>query len=222
MNLSGSPLDYLLVFIGGITLSFTPCVYPLIPVTAGYIGIHGKGSHLRGFLLSFTYVSGLACTYAVLGLVAALTGKLFGRISGHPLTLLVVGAVFVLFGFSMFDVFAAYFPTIGRLAHVRQKGFHGAFVLGAVSGLIASPCVAPALGAILIYIGTSQNMLNGAGLLVTFAYGMGLTLILAGTFSTVLLHFPRSGKWMVFVERFCATVLIALGVYFIVAAIRRF
>ena len=222
MNLSGSPLDYLMVFLGGVTLSFTPCVYPLIPVTAGYIGIHGKGSHLKGFLLSFIYVTGLACTYAVLGLVASLTGMLFGRVAGHPVTSLVVGIVYIIFGLSMFDVFTAYFPTIGKLSHVRQKGYPGAFLLGVVSGLVASPCVAPALAAILLYIGTTQNIIAGVGLLVVFAYGMGLTLILAGTFSTVLLHFPKSGKWMLFVERFCALVLMGLGAYFVITAIRRF
>jgi thiol:disulfide interchange protein DsbD len=93
--------------------------------------------------------------------------------------------------------------------------------LGLTSGLIVSPCVTPALGAILVFITTKKNIFYGITLLMTFAYGMGLTLILVGTFSTIILHFPKSGKWLVHVERICAIILIGVGVYFIYNAIRR-
>ncbi|HOW42230.1 MAG TPA: cytochrome c biogenesis protein CcdA [Candidatus Omnitrophota bacterium] len=221
MHLSGNPLDYLIVFLGGITLSFTPCVYPLIPVTTGYIGLNAGGSKLKAFSLSFVYVSGIAVTYAALGLLASLTGKLFGRISAHPATLIVVGAVFVLFGLSMLDVFAVYFPAVSRLEKIKGHGYHSIFLLGLFSGLIASPCVAPALGAILVFIATTRNVVYGTSLLLVFGYGMGLLLILAGTFSTVLLHLPRSGKWMVYVERVCAAVLMGTGAFFIITGIGR-
>lgn len=222
MLLSGSPWDFALVFAGGVALSFTPCVYPLIPVTTGFIGVTAGGSKLKGFLLSFTYVSGICVTYAALGLFAALTGKLFGRISAHPVTLLIVGCMFILFGLSMLDVFAQYFPVIGRFSRLKDKSYHSVFLLGLASGLVASPCVAPALGAILVFIATTHNLLLGTTLLVCFGYGMGLTLILAGSFSTFLLHLPKSGKWMLYVERICALILMAIGAYLIVSAIRRF
>jgi thiol:disulfide interchange protein DsbD len=221
MNLSGSWLDYVFVFTGGVALSFTPCVYPLLPVTASYIGISAKGSRLTGLLHSLVYVTGLAVTYSVLGLVATLTGSMFGRISSHPATRLAVGAVFVLFGISMFRAFAVYFPTIVGLSRIHRTGLWSVLILGAVSGLVASPCVAPALGAILVYLATTRNILYGTTLLIVFAYGMGLVLILVGTFSASMLHLPRSGKWMVWVERVSASVLVALGVYFIITAIGR-
>jgi thiol:disulfide interchange protein len=220
MTLSGSPWDYVSVFFGGVVLSFTPCVYPLLPVTAGYIGVHAKGSKLKGLFLSFLYVTGLAITYSALGLVAALTGKMFGRISSHPFTLIAVGSIFVLLGLSMFKVFAVYFPAVIRLSRFKNKGGLSALLLGMVSGLVASPCVAPALVAILAYLATTRNVVYGATLLMVFAYGMGLTLILIGIFSTALLHLPKSGRWMIYVERICALVLIGAGIYFIFNAVR--
>ena len=221
MEVSGNAWDYVFVFFGGVTLSFSPCVYPLIPVTAGFIGVNGKASRMRGFFLSFLYVTGLAATYAALGLAATLTGKMFGAISVHPATQVTVGVVFILFGLSMFNVFAIYFPSIARLSRVQKGGLWSVVLLGLVSGLVASPCVAPALGAILVYLATTKNVIYGVTLLVTFAYGMGLTLILAGTFSAALLRLPKAGRWMLYFERAAACVLIAAGIYFIFNALRR-
>ena len=222
MEVLGSAWDYVFAFFGGVTLSFSPCVYPLLPVTAGFIGIRAGGSKLQGLFLSFLYVTGLAATYASLGLVATMTGRMFGTISSHPATFMVVGAAFILFGLSMFNVFAIYFPSIARLSKIKRKGLWSVVVLGLVSGLVASPCVAPALGAILMYLATTKNIVYGTTLLVAFAYGMGLTLILVGTFSTAMLHLPKSGKWMMYAERIAAGVLICVGVYFIYSALRRF
>ncbi|MGE5308619.1 MAG: cytochrome c biogenesis protein CcdA [Deltaproteobacteria bacterium] len=220
MRLSGSPLDYVFVFLGGVTLSFTPCVYPLIPITASYIGVTAKGSRMRGFLLSLIYTSGIAVTYAALGLAASLTGRLFGAVSAHPVTRLAVGITFVLFGLSMFKVFTVRFPSLATVKS-GKKDFFSVFLLGLTSGFIASPCVAPALGAILVYIASTRNLVYGATLLLVFAYGIGLTLIIVGTFSAALLNLPRSGKWMMWFERLAASVMVAIGLYFIADAIRR-
>jgi len=221
MQISGNPLDYLFVFLGGITLSFTPCVYPLIPVTAGYIGIQAKGSKLKGLIYSFIYVTGIAITYSFLGLLASLTGTIFGKISSHPLTFILAGSIIIVFGLSMLNVFAINFPNIGKLFHLKKKGYLSILLLGLVSGLIASPCVTPALGAILIFLTTTKNIIYGMTLLMTFAYGMGLILILVGTFSTIMLNLPKSGKWLLYVEKICAIILIGVGIYFIYNAIRR-
>ena len=221
MTLSGSLWDYLTVFFGGIALSFTPCVYPLIPVTVGYIGITARGSKLKGLVLSFVYVSGLAIVYALLGLAAALTGKMFGRISSHPLTLAAVGTIFIFLGLVMLNVITLRLPPVISPVSFKKKGVFSIFVLGMISGLVASPCVSPVLGAILAYLATSRNVFYGMTLLLVFAYGMGLTLILTGTFSTVLLHLPKSGRWMLIIEKICAWVLIGAGAYFIFAALRR-
>jgi thiol:disulfide interchange protein DsbD len=221
MKLSGNPIDFVLVFLGGVTLSFSPCVYPLIPITASYIGINALGSKLKGLLFSFIYVTGIAITYAFLGILASLTGKLFGRVSSHPVTFILVGLIIIFFGFSMLNVFAMYLPTIINLSRFKRKGMLSVLILGLASGFVASPCVAPALGSILVYLTTTKNIIYGVGLLMAFAYGMGLILILIGTFSAMLLHLPKSGKWMQYVEKICAVILIGVGIYFTYNGIRR-
>ena len=112
MHLSGSPIDYLIAFGGGVLVSFTPCIYPLIPVSAGYIGIKAGGSKLKGLALSLLYVTGVAVTYSVLGLVASLSGTIFGKISSHPLTDILVGIIVIWFGISMLDFFVI---SLGRI-----------------------------------------------------------------------------------------------------------
>ena len=209
------------MFLGGIALSFTPCVYPLLPVTAGYIGLTAGGSKLKGLFFSFIYVTGLAIIYSALGIIAVLTGNMFGGISSHPLTFAVVGVVFIVFGILMFKFFEVHFPPIIKSISFKKKGVFSILVLGMISGLVASPCVAPALGAILAYLATSKNIFYGATLLLVFAYGMGLSLIRVGIFSTVLLHLPKSGKWMLIIEKICGSALIAVGIFFIFSAIRR-
>ena len=197
MNLSGNPIDYLVAFFGGVLLSFTPCVYPLIPISAGFIGVSAAGSKLKGLFLSLVYVTGVAITYSILGLIASLTGKFLGAISANPVTHIVAGVIIILFGLSMLDIFRIPLPAIIKLPKVKKGNYFSVFFLGLSSGLLVSPCVTPVLGAILAYLTTKKNILYGMALLFSFAYGMGLILILLGTFSTVLLSLPKSGKWMV-------------------------
>lgn len=221
MNLSGSHVDYLIAFFGGIILSFTPCVYPLIPISAGYIGIRAGGSKLKGFVLSLLYVTGTSVTYSLLGLCASLSGKIFGAISAHPITYILAGIAIIIFGVSMFDVFEIPLLNIVKLSHTQSQGYFSAFLLGLSSGLVISPCLSPVLGTILLYLATKKHILYGMTLLFTFAYGMGLVLILVGTFSAILLALPASGKWMVYIKKLSALVLIGMGIYFIFMGITR-
>lgn len=221
MNLSGSPVDYLVVFLGGIAVSFTPCIYPLIPVSIGYIGIKAAGSRLKGFILSLVYVTGVAVTYALLGLLASLTGTIFGRISAHPLTYMFAGTVIILFGVSMLGLFTLPLPNIIKPALPKKKGYFPVFLLGLTSGLIASPCLSPVLGAILVYLAAKKNLLYGVTLLFTFAYGMGLVLILGGTFSSILTALPKSGRWMAYIKKGGAIALIVMGIFFITVGLKR-
>jgi thiol:disulfide interchange protein DsbD len=220
MNLSGNLLDYFVAFLGGILVSFTPCVYPLIPISASYIGITSCGSRIRGLILSLIYVTGIAITYSALGLIASLTGTIFGSISSHPLAHLLAGGVIILFGLSMLDLFLFPLPNISRRPAFEKKGYFSAFILGLSSGLIISPCLTPVLGSILVYLAAKKDVLYGTTLLFSFAYGMGLILILVGTFSSVLLSFPRAGRWMLHIKRICAFILIGMGIYFVIIALR--
>jgi thiol:disulfide interchange protein DsbD len=221
MILSGDSLDFIKAFLGGIGVSLTPCIYPLMPITAGYIGVSSAGSKLKGFILSLIYVTGIALTYAILGLLASLTGTIFGRISANPFTYIVVGAIIILFGLSMFGLFHIHLPHKIKLHNHRKENYLSAFLLGLSSGLVASPCLTPVLGSILLYLTTKRNLIYGATLLFSFAYGMGLVLILIGIFSGVLINLPKSGKWMEYVKKIGALVLIVMGIYFLYTGIRR-
>jgi thiol:disulfide interchange protein DsbD len=221
MSLSGNPVGYLKAFLGGVGISFTPCVYPLIPVIAGYIGIKAGTAKFRGFTLSLTYVTGIAITYSILGLIASFTGKIFGLISAHPITHIFAGSIIILFGLSMLDIFTLPLPRLIKSPMLKEKNYLSIFLLGLSSGLIISPCTAPALGVILVYLATKQNVLYGATLLFSFAYGMGLVLVLAGTFGSLLINLPKLGRRSVYIKNLGAVVLIGMGIYFIFVTIRR-
>lgn len=221
MSLSGNPFDYIIAFLSGVLISFTPCIYPLIPISVGYIGIKASGSKFKGLFLSLVYVTGVAFTYSVLGLLASLSGTIFGRISSNPLTYLFVGGVIILFGLSMLDLFTIPLPNIINPPRLKKQSYFSTFVLGLSSGLIASPCLTPVLGSILVYLATKKNLVYGATLLFTFAYGMGLVLVLIGTFSAALVNLPKSGKWLLYIKRLFSFILIGMGIYFIYGGLRR-
>ena len=219
MTLSAdSSISYVGAFLAGVVVSFSPCVYPLVPVTLSFIGIKGATSRLRGLLLSLVYVSGLAVTYSTLGLIASLTGKLFGQIASNPVSYLIIGNVCIIAGLSFFDIFNMNFIGLRLQNKVRNRGgIFGVFLLGLVSGLIAGPCTAPALGAILVIVAGRQNVFYGVTLLFVFAYGMGVVLILAGIFGSLILNLTKSEVWLERIKKL-GGILIGIGEYFILQA----
>lgn len=222
MHLSGSPFDFLIAFFGGLLASLTPCVYPLIPISAGFIVGNARNSRSRGFFLSLSYVTGIAITYSFLGILAVLTGSIFGKFSSHPAVNLVSGILILIFGLFMFDLFHFNFTSNLKLPAVRTGSFFSALVLGILSGLMISPCLTPILASILAYLSITKNVFYGGFLLFCFSYGMGLIFILIGTFGPALTGLPKPGKWMAAMKRICASVIVLSGLYFIWAAIRRF
>ncbi|MCM8780809.1 MAG: sulfite exporter TauE/SafE family protein [Candidatus Omnitrophica bacterium] len=221
MSLSGGPIDYIAAFLGGLMVSFTPCVYPLIPVSAGFIAAESGNSKLKGLSLSLIYVTGIAITYSILGLAASLTGKLFGFISSYPLTYILVGGVIIFFGLAMLDLFGLSLPGLFKVLPLKRKGYISIFLLGLTSGLVIGPCTTPALAAILVYLTTRQNIVYGMTLLFVFAYGMSVILILVGTFSSLIVSLPRSGRWMIYIKKLCGMIILVGGLYFIFEGIRR-
>ncbi|PKN18266.1 MAG: cytochrome C biogenesis protein [Deltaproteobacteria bacterium HGW-Deltaproteobacteria-6] len=220
--LQGSTLlAFLAAYLGGLVISFTPCTYPLIPVTVGFIGAQGASSKLRGFLLSLFYVLGLAVTYAVLGAIAALTGKLFGQMQTTPLVYFIMANICLLMGLSMLDVFKISIPIPQRIMQYSgggRKGFISSFLLGMVSGFVIGPCTAPVLGVLLGFVALKTNILMGIGLLFVFAFGMGTLLILVGTFAGFISTLPRSGAWMIIITRVFGVILIGAAEYFLYTA----
>ena len=211
----------LFVFVGGILTSFTPCVYPLIPITVSVFGAGESVGRLRSFLLSVTYVMGIALTYSILGIAVASTGAVFGQIMADPRVMLPVCGILIALGLSMLGVFELRIPYAlqNRLNSVGGAGFAGAFAMGTVAGIIAAPCTGPALGAVLSYVATTESVFVGFWLLLTYALGMGLLFIVIGTFSGVIAALPRSGGWMYILENIFGVAIITVALYFLKDAI---
>lgn len=216
-----SIVSYLAVFAGGIATSITPCVYPLIPIIVGIIGSGGEKSRWRNFILSFCYVLGMAFTFSVLGMIAALTGRLFGELQSNPLAHIIVGNVIILFGLALLDVIPL--PTFllskAGAGKIRKGGsVYGIFLMGIASGFVAAPCTTYLLGALLAYVATTQNIFFGFSLLFTFATGLGALLILIGTFTGILVSLKKIENWTHIIQRIIAFAMILLGEYFIFRA----
>ncbi len=210
-------LSFTAAFLGGLLASMTPCVYPMIPITVGIVGNSNiGGSRLRAFVLSLSYVTGIAITYAALGIFAAATGRFFGAINTSPWTLLIVANIILLLGLGMLEVF--HLPSFAPQLSTRIKGIPGIFVVGLTSGLIAGPCTAPVLGVLLAYVATTRNMILGGSLLFVFAFGMGTILLAVGTFTGLMAAIPRSGEWMNRIKKLLAIFMIGLAEYFLIKA----
>jgi thiol:disulfide interchange protein DsbD len=160
----------------------------------------------------------MAVVYAALGAAAALSGTVFGAAAASPAANIVVGAICVLMGLSLFDLFRLPVPSFPAGGGARRGGSAGAFVFGAASGLVVGPCTAPVLGSLLVYVGSRQNVFFGTSLLFAFALGMGLLPVLAGTFAGFLAALPRSGPWLSRIKKGFGVILIAAGGYFLLAA----
>jgi thiol:disulfide interchange protein DsbD len=221
----GQVFSYLAAFISGVLLSFTPCIYPLIPITLGYIGA-ADTSRRRAFVLSLSYVLGISVTYAVLGLIAALGGRFFGQILINPIFPLIVGLLCMFLGLYSMDIISIKLPKFlsSSKANInkRQPNAFFSFIIGITSGLVIGPCTAPVLGAILLIVAQRQNVFFGASLLFTFALGLGFVLLLVGTFAGLIKALPKAGNWMSVIKKIMGILLILVGVYFIIKSISLF
>lgn len=210
-------MSFTAAFLGGVLASFTPCVYPMIPITVSSVGSRNiGGSRLNGFMLSVFYVTGVAVTYALMGIIAAFTGRLFGEINSNPYAFIFVANIMIAFGLVMLDVFTL--PTLSVNISPRVGGGIGILLLGAASGLVAGPCTAPILGVLLTYVASTRDIVMGGALLFVFAFGMGTLLIVVGTFSGAMATLPKSGRWMNRIKKAMGFFMIGLGEYFLVKA----
>jgi cytochrome c-type biogenesis protein len=216
---AGSLLAYPAAFAGGVLASLTPCTYPLIPVTVAFIGSRAATTRKQAFLLSAAYAAGIAVVYAVLGGIAALSGRIFGLVSAHPLTNLFVGAILMVMALSMLDVITLPSPAFQScLKTGKRGGLIGALSFGVCSGLVIGPCTTPVMGSLLLYVASRQNVLFGMSLLFVFACGMSTILLCIGAVSGMAIRLPRPGPWLVMVKRGLAILMACAGVYFIYQA----
>ncbi len=219
--LGGSPLVAIgAAFGGGVLASLAPCVYPMIPIVSAYVGSRsvGEKTRMRSFSLSLAYVVGMAAVYSVLGMIAALTGGFFGKISTNPWALLVVANILILVSLNILEVIPFPVWTSGKSFEPAVGGIIGAFLVGAFSGLVASPCTSPVLFGVLTYVATTQSVVYGGLLVFSFSIGMGLLLIAFGTFSGLAATLPKPGRWMVIVKKVLGLLMLVLAEYYLIKA----
>ena len=208
------------LFGAGLLTSLTPCIYPMIPITAGIIGSSATagGSRRRTVGLTFTYVAGLALFYAFLGLLAGLSGSLFGTVSSSPWARFAIGNLLLFFGLVMLDVIPLNIP--GRLAtwagSLGGGSYPAVFLLGATSGVVAAPCGAPAFAAVLTWVSTTRSAPLGFLYLFVFSLGMTALLVAVGLSSGTLARLPRSGRWMVYIKKAGGLILLAMAQYYFI------
>lgn len=209
---------FLFVFFAGVLTSFTPCVFPMIPITLAIIGSRSANTNrLKSFLSSLSYVAGIAFTYSMLGLFAAKTGALFGSFMSNPIVVGTIAGVLIAMSLSMFGLFEIKTPAfISNRVMIsgQSSGYIGAFAAGLIAGVVASPCVGPVLVGILAFVAKTQDMALGFWLLFTFASGLGLLFLILGTFSSLIQYLPRSGPWMDMVKFIFGVSMLALALYF--------
>ena len=221
--LSSSPLVAMAAMFGaGVLTSLTPCVYPLIPITSSVIAGTAREDQpkSRTIGLTLTYAVGLALVYAMLGAIAGLSGQLFGTVSASPWALAAIGNLLLLFALAMLDVIPVPVPRkLLERASATDGGSYGAvFVMGAMSGVVAAPCGAPAFAVVLTWVAATEAGLMGFVYLFVFSMGMTALLIGVGLFSGTLALLPRSGAWMVWVKRVAAVIMIGMAEYYFMTA----
>ncbi|MCK4606346.1 MAG: thioredoxin family protein [candidate division Zixibacteria bacterium] len=206
-----------LAFVTGLLLSFSPCTYPMIPITVS-IFAGQKRTIGRGFVLSLFYVGSMAIVYGLLGLVVSLVGGVFGAWLASPPVVIAIAAVFVVFALSMFGLYDLNVPMSLRQRLGTAKtggGVVGAVILGVIAALVVSPCVGPFVAGILLYVATHGSPVVGFVTLFVFALGLGTLFVIIGTFSSAINDLPNSGEWMNSVKRFFGFVLLLMALYFL-------
>jgi cytochrome c-type biogenesis protein len=194
----------------------------MIPITAAIVGGQSVGEiqrpRSRTVLLTLSYVFGLALAYASVGLVAGLTGTLFGAVSTNPWLYFAMSNLLLLAALMMLDVIPVPIPQklLQRAATAGSNaGPGGTFVMGVASGLVAAPCSAPVMAAVLTWVTTTRRASLGFVYLFTFSLGMCALLVVIGLFSGTVARLPRSGQWMIWVKRLFAVILLAAAEYYL-------
>ncbi|HUP60342.1 MAG TPA: cytochrome c biogenesis protein CcdA [Thermoanaerobaculia bacterium] len=211
----GLPLTLLAIFVLGLALNLTPCVYPLIPITIGYFSSQSGSSTGRRAALSSLYVLGIAVTYSVLGVFSALSGKLFGAWLQHPGVLFFFAGLMLVMASSMFGLFEIRVPQFITSRSGGQAGLAGALTMGLLIGIVAAPCVGPFVISLIALVSSLQSPFLGFLMFFVLALGLGVPYLLLGIFSSGMTALPRSGEWMVQVKKAMGFILIAMAFYFV-------
>lgn len=213
---SGIILSLVFVFLWGLALNLTPCVYPLIPITIGYFGGQAEGKTSRLVLLGLLYMLGIALTYSVVGVVTALSGAVFGTLLQNPIVIIFIVIIFVALALSQFGVYEFKLPdSLVAKAGGARGGAFGAFFMGLTMGIVAAPCIGPVVLGLVTYVAAKGDVLYGFLMFFVLAMGLGFPYLLLAIFSGKIKSLPRAGLWMEGVKHIFGFLLIGMAFYFL-------
>jgi len=203
-----STLTLLIVLLGGILTSISPCILSMVPILVGYISGYGDSKRSRGFFLSLSFVVGLSITFAILGFIAASFGRIFGEIG--PVWYYILAGVAIIMGLQLLGVLTFELPGLKQISP-RRKGLGGSLIMGMLFGLVASPCATPVLAVIITYAAVQAEPFYGSGLLFIYGLGHGLPLLAAGTFTGMAKSMPKINKYTAYLSYVSGSVLVLAG-----------
>lgn len=185
------------IFLGGLALNLTPCVYPLIPITVSYFGAQANNSKSQSIFMGVFYALGMSITYSALGVFAALTGSLLGTALQNPIVIIAIALILLALGTSMFGLFEIRVPqSLAMMGNKSRSGYFGSLLMGLTVGFIAAPCIGPFVLSLLVYVGKLGSALTGFLLFFVLSLGLGLPYIFLAASSSSISKLPRSGEWM--------------------------
>lgn len=212
----GLIVAFLIIFVSGLALNLTPCVYPLIPITISYFG--GQVGGKKGSLVFYgiVYVLGMSITYSLLGVFAALTGSILGAWLQNPYVLVFIALVMIVLALSMFGLYEIRVPTaLSNFAGQTKQGYLGTLFMGLTVGIIAAPCIGPFVLALFTYVGEKADPLLGFLMFFVLSLGLGIPFVFLAMFSGMINHIPRSGAWMIWVRKIFGFILVGMAFYFL-------
>jgi len=208
----GLALALLFIFLGGLALNLTPCVYPLIPITVSYFGAQVSGSKSQSIMMGVFYALGMSITYSSLGVFAALTGSLLGTALQNPFVIMGVALILIALGTSMFGLFEIRIPQkLALMGNKNRSGYAGSLVMGLTVGFIAAPCIGPFVLSLLVYVGKTGSVFMGFLLFFILSLGLGVPYIFLAASSSSLSKLPRSGAWMEGVKTIFGLILFGMA-----------
>jgi len=213
---NGLLLSIILVFLGGLALNLTPCVYPLIPITVGYFGGQTEGSTKKLVMMGFLYLIGMSLTYSVIGVITALSGAIFGSLLQNTFVIIFIALVFITLSLSMFGVYEFKLPdALVAKAGGAKGGYYGAFFMGLTMGIVAAPCIGPFVLGLVTYVAAKADPYFGFLMFFVLSLGLGLPYLILAVFSGKIKKLPKSGEWMNAVKHIFGFILLGMALYFI-------
>jgi len=203
-----------IIFLSGIGLNLTPCVYPLIPITISYFGARSVNMKGKPYIHAFMYIIGIAITNSFLATIASVTGSMFGFILQNPFVIGGISAFLFILALSLFDIWEIKIPnSITRILSKQFAGYKGSLFIGLLFGIIAAPCAGPFILGLMIYVAKEADLTTSFIYFLSLSLGMGVPIGILATFSGMMNRLPLAGEWMIWIKRLLAWLLILMGVY---------